>query len=384
MTAPGDRLADLLKQSPTRVVFGAGKLVRLGALAKAEGASRVLLVTDPGLEAAGHVQRATASLEEAGLSVVVFDGVEENPSSSHVHAGVEVARSEGIDFFVGLGGGSSLDCAKGINLILSNGGKVADYWGVNKATQPMRAWLAVPTTAGTGSEAQSFALIRDPVTHQKMACGDRRPPIRGGLRPRVAILDPDLTRSQPIAVAVASGIDAVAHAVESAGSTSRSDISRAFSRRAFGLLASAYETAVLHPADDQARSDMLWGAHLAGAAIEFSMLGAAHACANPLTASCGIVHGRAVGLLLPHIVRFNAAGDENPYRDLDEDADALARRLEHLLDVGQLPRRLSQCGVAWEQLPELAASAARQWTASFNPRPVGEEDLLAIYRMAFD
>ena len=182
-------------------------LAGLGAITKREGGGHVLLVTDPGIVRAGHVERATRSLEDVGLAVAVFGGVAENPTTQHVDAGVHVAQRHRADFLVGLGGGSAMDCAKGLNFIVTNGGVMSDYWGVGKATHPMLPMIAVPTTAGTGSEAQSFALISDSATHQKMACGDVKAACRW------AILDPDLTLTQPPQVAAASGIDAVAHAV---------------------------------------------------------------------------------------------------------------------------------------------------------------------------
>ena len=178
-------------QPLTRVVFGVGTLARLGELTRELGGQRVLLVTDPGLEAAGHPQRAAESLRAAGLAVVIFDGVEENPTTKHVEAGLEVAKANAIDFLVAVGGGSAMDCAKGINFLLTNGGRMQDYWGVGKATKPMLASIGVPTTAGTGSEAQSFALIADPETHMKMACGDKKAAFRA------AILDPVVTTTQP-------------------------------------------------------------------------------------------------------------------------------------------------------------------------------------------
>jgi alcohol dehydrogenase len=148
-------------------VFGPGALTRLGEIAGELGARRVLLVTDPGLEHAGHPQRALASLRAAGLEAFVFDGVEENPTSRHVEAGLTVARTHAIDFLVAVGGGSSMDCAKGINFLLTNGGTIADYHGFGKARKPMLPSISVPTTAGTGSEAQSYALIADERTHMK-------------------------------------------------------------------------------------------------------------------------------------------------------------------------------------------------------------------------
>ncbi len=375
-------MPEILGESPVRVVFGAGTLRQVGALARETGASRVLLVTDAGVSAAGHVDTAVTHLRGAGLHVVVFDGARENPTAEEIDAGVRVARPAKVDFIMALGGGSAMDCAKGINLILTSGGEIRDYRGEGRATKPMLPSIAAPTTAGTGSEAQSFALVSDSVTHEKMVCGDRRLPSEGGLRPRIAILDPDLTRTAPRRVTAAAGIDAVAHAVETAATTRRNGVSRALSREAWRRLTAAFEVVLRDQNDSDARADMLLGAHLAGAAIEWSMLGAAHACANPLTARCGVVHGVAVGVMLPHVVRFNAVGDSNPYADLDADADRLASRLSRLLDAAGLPRRLSECGVKDSLLPELAALAAEQWTAGFNPRPVRSEDLLAVYRRA--
>ena len=377
MSSTRRELPAVLSISRTRVVFGVGTLAELGAMTKREGGCHVLLVTDPGIVAAGHADRAVGSLRNAGLDVTVFDAVEENPTMLHVDAGVRVARQHSIDFLVGLGGGSAMDCAKGINFILTNGGKMSDYWGINKAAKPMLPMIAVPTTAGTGSEAQSFALICDPVTHQKMACGDVKAACRW------AILDPDLTMTQPPAVAAASGIDAVAHAVETAGTLKRNEVSLEMSRQAWTRLDSAFEKAMRDPRNDDARAGMLLGAHLAGAAIEQSMLGVAHACANPLTARLGITHGIAVGAMLPHVVRFNCANGDNPYAAVSDDPETLARRIETMLEAGRLPRRLADWDVPEAILPELAVEAAKQWTAAFNPRPVGSGELLEIYRMAY-
>ncbi len=384
MMSTEPELPEILSASPTRVVFGAGRLGELGRLARDEGAERVLLVTDPGIQAAGHVERAVESLSNAVLKVTVYDRVRENPTTREIIAGLEIARRNEVDFIVGLGGGSSMDCAKGINLVLTNGGEIADYWGEDKALKPMLPMIAVPTTAGTGSEAQSFALISDPDTHQKMACGDRRLPAQGGLRPRVAILDPDLTRSQPHGVAVAAGMDAIAHAVETAASTRRNEVSREFSGQAWRLLEPAYERAVRDPDNDSARAQMLLGAHVAGMAIEHSMLGAAHACANPLTARYNLSHGVAVGVMLPHVIRFNALDLAGAYDDLCSSGDALAGRIEVWMDAVGISRRLREYGVSRNDLPLLSEAAAKQWTARFNPRPVTASDLLSIYQSAYD
>lgn len=382
MTPATLTLPNVLAESPVRVVFGSGVLSSIGPEAARIGAKRVLIVTDPGIRQAGYVERAAQSLEAAGLDAIVFDGSRENPTTRHVAAGVEVARDAAIDLIIGLGGGSSMDCAKGINLILTNGGDVADYWGEGKARARLLPSIMAPTTAGTGSEAQSFALITDPVTHQKMACADRRLPADGGLRPHVAILDSDLTVTQPPAVAAASAIDAISHAVETAATTKRNATSLEFTRQAWLRLSPAIEIVLTDPQDETARQNMLLGAHLAGAAIERSMLGAAHACANPLTSKFGIVHGQAVGAMLPHVVRFNGDDAPNPYEAICSRATLLADQIERMLGSAKLKTRLRDLGVGESDLPALAEGASKQWTATFNPRPVTAADLLEIYKAA--
>ncbi|MEO6742285.1 MAG: iron-containing alcohol dehydrogenase, partial [Chthoniobacteraceae bacterium] len=194
----------------TRLVFGAGSLGKVGTLAAELGARRALLVTDKGIAACGHAERARVALEAAGVSVTIFDSVRENPDTDDVRRCVETAIAAKVDLFIGLGGGSSTDTAKGSNLLLTNGGAVKDYWGVGKATKTLLPLIAIPTTSGTGSECQSAALIADEVTHQKMACLDPK------ISARIAILDPELTLSQPMRVTVCTGMDALSHAVETA------------------------------------------------------------------------------------------------------------------------------------------------------------------------
>jgi alcohol dehydrogenase len=365
-----------LPGSRVKVLFGPGCLDRLGELCKSLGGRRILLVTDPGIEAAGYPERAIRSIYQSDLVVKLFDEADENPTTETVAKALRVARPFDADLIVGLGGGSSMDTAKGVNFLLTNGGSMADYHGTQKAPKPMLPMIAVPTTAGTGSEAQSYALISDPETHVKMACGDPK------ALPRLAILDPSLTATQPPKVAAATGIDAIAHAVETAACTKRNDTSRSLSKQAWQLLESAYEQAITNPNNDEARAKMLLGAHLAGCAIENSMLGAAHATANPLTSEFNITHGLAVGLMLPHVIRYNSNG-KSPYSDLDPNAIALAQRITELLDIGSIPKSLREHDIPKEKLAALADLAAKQWTVQFNPRPLTERDLLAIYESAY-
>lgn len=307
----------------------------------------------------------------------VFDGVKENPTEDQVRNGVTAARENAVDLIVAVGGGSAMDCAKGINFLHTNGGKMADYRGHGKATKPMLPSVGVPTTSGTGSEAQSYALITDASSHMKMACGDKKAAFR------VCVLDPELTVSQPPTVTAVTGIDAVAHAVESFVCTKANPYSRMCSRSAWEHLAPNFETALREPNNLAARAGMQLGAHFAGMAIEAAMLGVCHSCANPLTAHYGVTHGVAIGLMLPHVVRFNAPVAGDLYSELAGTADRLADRLTGLATAAGLPKSLREAGVSGSILPLLAHEANQQWTARFNPRPVTEDDILGIYQAAW-
>lgn len=351
---------------------------QIGAVAYAHGLRRVLLVTDPGVKAQGHSERARASLERAGVVVVEFTEVRENPTGVQVEACAAQAPM-GIDGFVAVGGGSSIDTAKGANFLLTNGGSIADYLGYGKATKPLLPLIAVPTTAGTGSEVQSYALISDETTHVKMACGDP------SAMPVAAFLDARLTTTLPREQTAYTGLDAVVHAVESAVCTARTDASYSLSCEAFPLLVRNLPRVLEDPEDRAARAAMLRGAMLAGRAIELSMLGGAHASANPLTARFDIPHGRAVGLMLPHVIRFNRVdpGTQARYAELAGlvGAEELDRCIEELLEccgVGNL----GHFGVTAGQLNGLAREACTQWTGQFNPRALNEESFRALYRFA--
>lgn len=359
------------------VVFGVGAISVVGEKARSLGASRVLLVTDPGLRKVGHEERCLGYLRDAGLEVFVFDDVHENPTTEDVDRCVAAAKGHDIDLIVGLGGGSSMDTAKGCNFILTNGGRMQDYWGVGKAGKPMLPLIVIPTTSGTGSECQSFALIADAETHMKMACGDKK------AAAAVAILDSELTLTLPRAVTAHTGIDAIAHALETAVCLKRNETSLAYSRAAWHLLNAGIERVLESPGDLEARARMQLGAAFAGTAIENSMLGAAHSCANPLTAHFGTVHGEAVGVMLPAVIRFNA-GDPAASEVYDSlgGAESLAARVRELTLRCGMMTGLASIGVTDEVIGTLSAEAARQWTAQFNPRAAGESEMASLYRAA--
>ncbi len=373
-------------QPRTRVIFGEGAIARLGEVARELGFKRTLLVADHGLFDCGHFGTAEKLLTNAGIEVVPFHDFEVNPNTRMIEAGRAFAAPLKVDSIIGLGGGSSMDCAKGINFLLTNGGRVQDYWGFGKATKPLLPMIGVPTTSGTGSEAQSYALISDADTHVKMACGDKTAAFRA------AILDPLLTVSQPRHITATAGFDAIAHSVESYVTTASNPLSQMFAREAWRLLSASYEVVLDQPNDVKARGSMQLGAFYAGVAIENSMLGATHACANPLTARYGTEHGVAVGLLLPSVVRWNASSVERGYAELlgiagqisnGSAGDALAQRLEQLRKAGELPAGLSEVDVPRTDLSVLANEAAGQWTGRFNPRQFDQAGAQEIYEWAY-
>ncbi len=243
-------------------------------------------------------------------------------------------------------------------------------------------------SAGTQVKPADWnALISDPETHQKMACGDARAACR------IAVLDPELTLSQPGPVTAATGTDAIVHAVETFVTRRRNPLSTLFAREAWKLLMGSFETVLTRPDDIEARGGMLLGAAFAGMAIENSMLGATHSAANPLTARYGTVHGAAVGMLLPHVVRSNALVVDDEYRELARlsrlhvdgghaPGEPLATHIEKLFSRTGLPSSLAECGIKEEEIPDLAEAAVGQWTAQFNPRQLNTEDFEALYRCA--
>jgi alcohol dehydrogenase len=379
------------EKATQQIIFGIGAINRAGEASKKLG-SNVLLVTDSGLSSVGHPQKLKAILEQSNLNVTLFDQSTENPTESSVQSCVQVAKEAQVDLIVGLGGGSSMDTAKGCNFILSNGGKMSDYWGIDKAHKPMLPLVAIPTTAGTGSECQSFALISEDQTHKKMACGDKK------ALPQVTILDPELTLSLPNSVTACTGVDALAHALESIVTTQRNPSSIRHAQLAFDLIQVNLPLVFQDPQDLESRGKVLLGASHAGAAIERSMLGAAHSMANPLTASRGVVHGIAVGMVLPEVIKFNAVQTETNHIYAEvarksglaglgssdfEATQSLIDRVSQILKLANIPSSLEEQGFVPTDIQTLALAATEQWTANFNPRPVEEEDFKNLYSQLF-
>lgn len=359
------RLAPFELSLRGRIVFGPGALDRLGEVVTRLHRAQALLITDAGVMAAGIAPRAVATLREAGVPVSVHAEVREDPTDSDVRRALEAAQAAQPDLLIAVGGGSAIDTAKGVNL----------------ATGRFLPIVAVPTTAGTGSEVQSYALIADDETHRKRARGNP------ANVPSAVILDPELTLSLPERVTAAAGVDALVHALETAVTRARTAASLLFAHEAFRLIVHHLERVLADPRDLEARAAMLLGATWAGQAIELSMLGAAHAAANPLSARYGTVHGHAVALMAPHVIRYNSADAETRAaydalrRAAGIDGD-LADYIAGMLTRCKLPTSLRAAGITSPDVDALAADAATQWTGQHNPRPVDHAAFVQLYRAA--
>jgi alcohol dehydrogenase len=356
----------------TRLMAGPGRRAELAAAVRGWGVSAVLLVADPGLGelGAGLLQQ----LRDAGLEASMHDQVPQNPDSAAAAQCAEVLNNTAAEAVVALGGGSTMDLAKAANILATNGGEMSDYLGYGKARHPLLPMAAIPTTTGTGSEAQSYCVIADATSRRKMACGDP------GAAFRLTVLDPEPALGQPFGVRAASGWDAISHTVETWVTSGRNPMSLMCAREAWRLLDANYERVLTSPGDIDAIAAMQWAAYLAGWAIEHSMLGAAHACANPLTQRYGTTHGQALAVLLPCVVQWNQQMCHREYEELHHDLPA---RLAGLRSAAGLPRRLRDLGVREQDLPALCEAAAAQWTGTFNPRPFGAGGAMEIYQCAW-
>lgn len=374
------------------IVFGDGAATRIGTLAAARGCGRILLVTDRGVENAGLVTPARRSLTEAGLEVAVFADVVADPTEAVVRSAAIAANDFAADGVVGLGGGSSLDVAKLAALLAAGRERLADVYGVGKVGGPRLPLILTPTTAGTGSEVTPIAIVTTSGS-EKLGVVSRV------LLPDVAVLDPLLTHGLPPAVTAATGIDAMVHAIEALTSASPNNnpVSRALAREALVLMGAALERAVTSGHDAAARSDMMLGAMLAGQAFANSPVAAVHALAYPIGGRFHVPHGLSNALVLPHVLRFNAAVAGAAYAEIailpfpelvavpaSDRAAAFADALATLCGRCGIATRLRDVGVPREAIPALAADAMRQTRLLVNnPRPLSVDDAAEIYERAW-
>ncbi len=373
------------------LVSGAGSALELEQQCRKLGITRPLLVTDPGLVQIGLVAAPLQALEEAGLAPVVFDQVREDPPEATVLAAAELARVQGVDGVVGLGGGSSMDVAKVVAVLLGGDQPLAELYGVGMVKGGRLPLILVPTTAGTGSEATPVAVI---TTGETTKAGVSSPV----LLPDVAVLDADLTLGLPPSITAMTGVDAMVHAIEAYTSRhQKNPLSDNLARQALDLLSRNIRTAVHDGGDREAREAMLLGACLAGQAFANAPVAAVHALAYPLGGHFHIPHGLSNSLVLPSVLEFNAPAALEHYAELvglvagaevpgsaEAKTEALIAEIRALIADVRLPATLSAAGVGPDALEMLAEDAMLQQRLLVNnPRDVSYDDALGIYRAAY-
>lgn len=373
-------------QSPVRIHFGPNALGHLGREAKTLGKKALIVTGRSSSTRNGTLARVRTALEAAGLTAVDFARVESDPSLSTVEAGAALARQEGCELIVALGGGSAMDAAKGIGCLLANPGPLAAYEHESPALAGPPV-IAIPTTAGTGSEVTRVSVLTDTTNKRKMVLAGPT------LVPTVAILDPDMTASMPPHVAAATGMDALTHAVEAYVSKLASPLSDTLALAAISGIGTHLATAVLAPDNLEARSAMLLAQMQAGQAFNTASVGLVHAMSRPMGAHCGVPHGAANAMLLPLVMAYNrpvcpermvriaeALGRGTGGLDADAASRLAAGAVAALAAELPLPRTLADVGVPEPLLPEMAREAVGNGSSRVNPRMASEEDVLALYR----
>jgi alcohol dehydrogenase class IV len=370
--------------SPTHLVFGEGCSAEIGKRLRDLGAARALLVSDKGLARTGLVDRVAQALRDAGVAVVVYDDVAENPTAGNVHQGRDLIRAHALDCVIALGGGSPMDAAKAMSALSAHEGEITEYeYGLRSFDRPGPLVVAIPTTAGTGAEATMGAVITDPRTHRKIDV------VSPFMAPRLALVDPALTATLPPALTAATGMDALTHSVEGYTATLAHPLTDAIHRLAIELLGKYLLRAYHDGADREARAQVMYASMIAGIGFPNSGLGAVHGLALPLGGQFGIPHGVANAILLPYVMRFNIPACRARLRRIADALGAPVRSADGAIEQVFALRRemklpvLKAFGVREEHLSALARDAlGRNTNCVTNPRAVTEEDATSIYRAA--
>lgn len=377
----------LLKFHVPEMVFGLGSLAEAGFCAGRLGARRPFIVTDPGIIEAGWVAELLRHLREVGLDPQVWAGVTPNPKDHEIDAALAAYVECGGDVIVGIGGGSALDAAKGVAILSGNGGSISDYAGVDRVEQPIPPLLMIPTTAGTGSDVSQFCIVTDTANAVKMTIMGR------SLVPDISVTDPRLLSTMPHDLAAATGLDALTHAVESFVSLGHNPLADGHALSAARLVAKALRRNVEVPGDERARLWMAQASLEAGLAFSNSILGATHAMSHQVGGLFDLPHGVVNGVLLPHVIRFNAEVVPERFAMLAdamglqvegmpdaEAAELLAQYVQDLAESVGAPRRLGSLGVTAQDVDRMSITAVRDACLATNPRPAGQDDIAGIFR----
>lgn len=369
--------------------IGAGALGQAADKMKSFGFKKALLVTDAGIEKAGLIAGVVEMLGACGITTVVYTDTKPNPTVANVEKGLEILNKEKCDSIISLGGGSPQDCAKGIALVKTNGGKINDYEGADQASKPQFPLIAINTTAGTASEMTRFAVITDEERHVKMVIAT------DCITPLMAVNDANLMVKQPASLTAATGMDALTHAVEAYVSIGNGPITDACALKAITMISQSLRAAVKDGTDIEAREAMAYAEFMAGMAFNSAGLGYVHACAHQMGGMYDLPHGVCNAILLPHVEEFNAKVCAPRLRDVaqamgvvttgmndDQAAEACLVAIRQLSkDVG-IPSGFKELGAKEKDIPELAKNAMKDVTASFNPREATHEEVMQIYRNA--
>ncbi|SCY27340.1 alcohol dehydrogenase [Basfia succiniciproducens] len=376
---------------PTRNVFGENAVEEVGELMRSLGGNRPLIVTDGFLAQSGMAEQLATILRGAGLEPIIFGGAEPNPTDKNVESGIAFYHDHNCDCIISLGGGSSHDCAKGIGLIASNGGRIQDYEGVDRSTNPMVPLMAVNTTAGTASEITRFCIITDTARKVKMAIVDWR------VTPQIAVNDPLLMKGMPAGLTAATGMDALTHAIEAYVSTAANPLTDAAALMAISMIQQYLPKAVANGDYMKARDKMAYAQYLAGIAFNNASLGYVHAMAHQLGGFYNLPHGVCNAILLPYVEEFNLIGNLNRFRDIanamgeniqglstDDAALKAIAAIRRLSKQVGIPANLKVLGVKPEDFDVMAENAMKDVCMLTNPRKATKQQVIEIFQRAYD
>ena len=376
---------------PTINLMGFGSAKKIGEQIALTGKKKVLIVTDEGLSSVGTPELIKKYIEEAGFEAVIWDKVCANPTDNNVHNGVATYQENNCDLIVSLGGGSPHDCAKGIRLVLDNGGRVNDYEGIDKSLRSNTPLIAINTTAGTAAEITRFCIITDTSRKVKMAIVDWR------TTPTASINDPALMVAMPASLTAATGMDALTHAVEAYVSTIATPVTDCSALKAIELISKWLRTAVADGSDLEARNQMTYAELLAGMAFNNASLGYVHAMAHQLGGFYDLPHGVCNAILLPHVCKFNIEANPERFADIaealgenveglsmEEKTNKAIEAIERLAKDINIPANLAQLGVREEDLEIMATNAMKDACSFTNPRTATLEEVVGIYKAALN
>ncbi|MDJ0986697.1 MAG: iron-containing alcohol dehydrogenase [Desulfobacterales bacterium] len=369
---------------PTKIVYGVGVTKRLVDVIKDEKWKRLVLVSDEGVVRSGLLQQVYDLLEAHQLKWTLFDRVEPNPKDYNVQEGTEMARQFGADALVAIGGGSPIDCAKAIAVVSRQGGAVRDYEGPGKIGPDVLPLIAIPTTAGTGSEVTFSSVITDSSDKYKFSIKDAR------IAPQVALVDPEMTLTMPPELTAATGMDALTHAIEAFTAKASEPLADAAALYATELITAHLRNAVIRGDDLEARAGMLLGSVLAGIAFSHSDVAAVHCVAEALGGKYDAAHGVCNAVVLPAVMEYNmeyckeryariAGAMGLTYEDVDDGARQAVRAVQQLAADVQLPE-FSSLGVQKGDIEELAVNSFKNGSNIDNPRPMAKDDYLSLFQ----